>query len=91
MPESLQAERYGQALLMAACQPTVRGFLIFHVTDERDYNRWQSGLYYADGTPKTSRALVKETMEQVREGDVECYGNSGTAGAGRASIDFLAI
>ena len=91
VPESLQAERYGQALLMAACQPTVRGFLIFHVTDERDYNRWQSGLYYADGTPKTSRALVKETMEQVREGDVECYGNSGTAGAGRASIDFLAI
>src|SRR5919201_4170566 len=33
VPEGLQAVRYSQALLMAACQPTVRGFLIFHVTD----------------------------------------------------------
>ena len=47
---------------MAACQPTVRGFLIFHVTDETDYNRWQSGVYYADGTPKSTRAFVKQTM-----------------------------
>src|SRR6266542_455297 len=78
--ESLQAERYSAALLLAACQPTVRGFLIFHVTDETDYNRWQSGLYYADGTPKASRALVKETIGQVRGGDVECYGNGGTVG-----------
>ena len=79
MPESLQAQRYSQALLMAACQPTVRGFLIFHVTDEPDYNRWQSGLYYVDGTPKTSRALVKETIEQVRAGEIECYADSPNA------------
>ena len=85
VPESLQAVRYSQALLMAACQPTVRGFLIFHVTDETDYNRWQSGLYYADGTPKTSRGLVKETMAQVRAGDVECYGTDGRGGARRSS------
>jgi hypothetical protein len=70
--EGVQAQRYSQALLMATCQPTVRGFLIFHVTDERDYNRWQSGLYYADGTPKTSLAVVKDTIEQVREGEVQC-------------------
>jgi hypothetical protein len=82
--ESLQAQHYSTALVMAACQPTVRGFLIFHVTDERDFNRWQSGLYYADGTPKASRALVKETIAQVRDGDVECYGNDGTVGARRA-------
>ena len=73
VPEDLQAERYSQAMLIAACQPTVRGFLIFHVSDEPDYNRWQSGLYYPDGTPKTSLALVKRTIEQVRAGDVECY------------------
>jgi hypothetical protein len=71
--ESLQAERYSQALTMAACQPTVRGFLIFHVTDESDFNRWQSGLYYPDGTPKTSLAVVKQTMEQLRTGDVQCF------------------
>jgi hypothetical protein len=73
VPENVQAQRYREALQMAACQPTVRGFLIFHVTDERDFNRWQSGLYYPDGTPKTSLALVKRTIEQVRAGDVGCY------------------
>jgi hypothetical protein len=81
IPESLQAQRYGRALVMAACQPTVRGFLIFHVTDEPDYNRWQSGLYYADGTPKTSRARVKETIEQVRAGDVQCASAAAVHGA----------
>jgi hypothetical protein len=73
VPESMQAQRYREALRMAACQPTVRGFLIFHVTDETDFNRWQSGVYYPDGSPKTSRALVKQTIAQVREGAVDCY------------------
>jgi hypothetical protein len=72
--EGVQAAYYREALEMAACQPTVRGFLIFHVTDETDYNRWQSGVYYADGTPKSSRAFVKQTMAEIRSGAVECGG-----------------
>jgi hypothetical protein len=70
--EGVQAAYYDEALQMAACQPTVRGFLIFHVTDETDHNRWQSGVYYADGTPKASRALVKRAMNGVRAGAYEC-------------------
>jgi hypothetical protein len=70
--EGVQAAYYDEALRMAACQPTVRGFLIFHVTDETDHNRWQSGVYYADGTPKASRALVKRAMNGVRSGAYEC-------------------
>jgi hypothetical protein len=70
--EGVQAAYYDEALRMAACQPTVRGFLIFHVTDETDYNRWQSGVYYADGTPKSSRAIVKSAMNAVRAGAYEC-------------------
>ena len=70
--ESVQASYYDEALQMAACQPNVRGFLIFHVTDETDYNRWQSGVYYADGTPKSSRPFVKQTMSQIRSGAVDC-------------------
>ena len=70
--ERLQAEHYREALLMAACQPTVRGFLIFHVTDETNFSRWQSGVYYADGTPKSSLPLVKSTIAQVTAGDVVC-------------------
>jgi hypothetical protein len=70
--EGVQAAYYDEALKMAACQPTVRGFLIFHVTDETDHNRWQSGVYYADGTPKSSRVLVKASMNAVRAGAYEC-------------------
>ena len=70
--EGVQAAYYREALELAACQPTVRGFLIFHVTDETDYNRWQSGVYYADGTPKSSRAFVKQTMAEIRAGAVDC-------------------
>jgi hypothetical protein len=92
VPERLQAEHYSDALLMAACQPTVRGFLIFHVTDEPDYNRWQSGLYYPDGTPKTSRALVRQTIDQVQAGDVECYASSsGSGGSRRALPDVFVV
>ena len=51
-----QASYYKQALLMAACQPTVRGLFVFHTYDERDLRGWQSGLYYADQQPKPSLA-----------------------------------
>ena len=44
----------GQAFELAACQPNVVGIFIFHLPDEADLNRWQSGLYYADGKPKSS-------------------------------------
>jgi hypothetical protein len=70
--EPVQASYYRQALEMAACQPTVRGFLIFHVTDETDFGRWQSGVYFPDGTPKTSRPLVKATIDQIRSGTFAC-------------------
>ena len=70
--EGVQAAYYKEALDMAACQPTVRGFLIFHVTDETDFNRWQSGVYYADGTPKSTRAYVKQAMAEIRSGAIVC-------------------
>jgi len=78
--ERVQAEHYREALMLAACQPNVRGFLIFHVTDETDFNRWQSGVYYADGTPKSSLPLVRDTIEQVQAGDVTCGEDTGGSG-----------
>jgi hypothetical protein len=57
--EDVQARYYRQAVDLACTQPTVEGLYIFHVWDEPDLLGWQSGLYYADRTPKTSRdALV---------------------------------
>jgi hypothetical protein len=57
--ESRQALYYRQAIALAACQPNVAGLLIFHVADEQDGNAWQSGVYYADDTPKTSMDGVR--------------------------------
>jgi hypothetical protein len=72
VPLQTQADYYDEALTMAACQPTVRAIFLFHVTDETDLNRWQSGVYYPDGTPKPTRAMVKETIAQIHSGAVDC-------------------
>jgi hypothetical protein len=52
--EDMQADYYRQAVEIACEQPTVEGIFIFHVWDEPDLLGWQSGLYYADQTPKSS-------------------------------------
>ena len=72
VPVATQSDYYDEALTMAACQPTVKAMYLFHVTDETDLNRWQSGVYYADDTPKASRAVVKQTIAQIRSGAVDC-------------------
>ena len=59
VPESTQEEYYRQAFELVCDQENVEGLYIFHVWDEPDLLGWQSGLYYADRTPKSSRdALV---------------------------------
>jgi len=64
----LQAAYYRQALALAYCQPTVKGLFIFHTYDEFDLDGWQSGLYYADGTPKPSLAPFRRAVEALRAG-----------------------
>jgi hypothetical protein len=53
--EATQERYYRQAYELACSQETVEGLYIFHVWDEPDLLGWQSGLYYADQTPKSSR------------------------------------
>jgi hypothetical protein len=66
--EARQGAYYAQALALAACQPTVTSFLIFHVSDEPQLDRWQSGVFYADDTPKTSLAIVQQAIASLRAG-----------------------
>jgi hypothetical protein len=69
--EATQASYYQQALAMAFCQPTVAGILIFHAVDETALPAWQSGVYYADGTPKTSLPLVRRALDRTVGGSIE--------------------
>jgi hypothetical protein len=53
--EATQRRYYREAYELACSQETVEGLYIFHIWDEPDLLGWQSGLYYADQTPKSSR------------------------------------
>src|SRR5712692_1159213 len=66
--EATQAAYYHDALALAFCQPNVQGIMIFHAIDESALDRWQSGLYYTNGTPKSGLPVVRDATTQVRRG-----------------------
>jgi hypothetical protein len=68
--EETQAEYYRQALELAACQPTVIAVFFFHLFDEADLNRWQSGPYYADTNPKSSLPAIRDEALKARNGEL---------------------
>jgi hypothetical protein len=70
VPEATQAAYYRQAVQMVFCQPNVRGLFLFHTVDEKDLAAWQSGVYYADETPKTSLKATKLALDESRRGVV---------------------
>jgi hypothetical protein len=72
VPEAVQGAYYSKAIRMAFCQPTVRTLLFFHVSDEADLDRWQSGLFYADDTPKSDLPTVKLAVNAARAGTLTC-------------------
>ncbi len=72
--ETTQAAYYQQALDLAFCQPTVKAFLVFSLTDENAHAGWQSGVYYADGTPKASLPGVRDAANAVRRNEIICAG-----------------
>jgi hypothetical protein len=68
--EAVQARMYEQAMEMSFCQKTVLGLLLFHVQDEKALSAWQSGVFYVDGTPKTSLQAVRGSAFSVHRGVV---------------------
>jgi hypothetical protein len=68
--EETQAEYYREAFELAACQPTVIAVYIFHLFDEADLNRWQSGPYYADAKPKSSLPEIRDAALEARKGEL---------------------
>jgi hypothetical protein len=68
VPFPVQAAYYRRALELAYCQPTVRGLFLFHTFDEPGLGGWQSGLYFADRTPKPSLPAFKRSVADLRNG-----------------------
>jgi hypothetical protein len=72
-----QARFYREALMLAACQPNVRGLFILHTFDEPDLAGWQSGLYYADQQPKGSLDDFRAAADAARKGTLtKCAGGT---------------
>ena len=63
--EDYQASWYKQMLALLACDPNVAFVNIFHLVDEPDLAGWQSGLYYADESPKKSAGVVTSWLLQT--------------------------
>jgi hypothetical protein len=68
--ETTQAATYARALGLAFCQPNVIGMLLFHTQDETALASWQSGVYYADGTPKASYYAIRDAVQRARGGSL---------------------
>jgi hypothetical protein len=75
VPEATQAAYYQQALELAFCQPTVESMLLFLARDERARPTWQSGVYYVDGSAKSSLAKVTGALDRATGGSIaRCAG-----------------
>jgi hypothetical protein len=73
--EATQARYYREALAIAFCQPKVRAFFFLHTVDERPLDRWQSGLFYPDESPKAGLPDVQAAVRATRGGVIErCEG-----------------
>jgi hypothetical protein len=70
--EARQGAYYSKAIRMAYCQRNVIGLLMFHVSDEADLVAWQSGMFYADDTPKASLNAVHTAAMAARDFSVRC-------------------
>ena len=61
--EQTQAQYYTDAIESLACDRTVRALNFFHLMDEPDLDRWQSGLERVDLTQRPSYEAVKNTLK----------------------------
>jgi len=69
-----QAAYYSRAIMAAACQRTVQAIVLFLALDEPDLARWQSGVFYVDGSWKPSRVAVQAAATRLEAGNVQCEG-----------------
>jgi hypothetical protein len=63
--EEYQASWYRQMLDLVACDPHVDVVNIFHLIDETNLAGWQSGMYFADQTPKRSAGVVRDWIART--------------------------
>jgi hypothetical protein len=67
-----QAMQLEDAVAVAYCQPDVGAYFNFHLVDETDLAGWQSGVFWADGTPKASYQALHNVTAAVNARSIDC-------------------
>jgi hypothetical protein len=68
--ERTQAAYYERALQLAFCQPHVVGLILPYPRDDVGRAGSQAGLFYADGTAKSSAVPVTDALARTRGGSI---------------------
>jgi hypothetical protein len=64
--EGTQAQYYSDIVRFVSCDPDVRSLSFFHLIDEKDLDRWQSGLMRGDVSKRPSFTSVKNAIAQTQ-------------------------
>jgi hypothetical protein len=67
-----QATQLADAVRIAYCQPKVSAFFNFHLADESSLTGWQSGVLWADWTPKPSYGAFRRVVRDVTTRNMNC-------------------
>ena len=67
-----QANQLRDAIHLAYCQPYVTGLFNFLLYDQSKLERWQSGMFWADETPKASAAAYIEAVGSANNRAIKC-------------------
>jgi hypothetical protein len=67
-----QAQQLAAAIKLAYCQPAVQALFNFELADDSALSGWQSGLLWADWTPKPSYAAVRAVALAADAGTLRC-------------------
>lgn len=60
--EDVQAKYYADLIRALSCDPAVSDAMVFHLIDERDLDRFQSGLLRVDGSERPSFGAVRDAI-----------------------------
>jgi hypothetical protein len=69
-----QARQLADSLRLMYCQQHVEAIFNFLLRDEPDLAGWQSGVFWADGSPKASLDAYRSVIQEINDGRVDCAG-----------------
>ena len=66
--ERAHAANYAKLIELAACDASISALYFLHLRDDPDLERFQSGLYRADGTARPALETVRKGIARARKG-----------------------